>query len=187
TITVTDNKKQKIDLCRVKSDKNTDYYLKVESHTKELKERSMNEQFRQRFEEGMQKIADSLTKKSGVKQLDKVHERIGKLKGKYPSIARYFDIEIQTAEYVQPKSKSKQRNKNKNGENQNKQEDQENQLIETQKKQLAIAIQWNIKPDVDINARRTKSVIRLSMFKINYSIFLIKNLDSLCTVNFVHI
>jgi len=109
TITVTDNKKQKIDLCRVKSDKNTDYYLKVESHTKELKERSMNEQFRQRFEEGMQKIADSLTKKSGVKQLDKVHERIGKLKGKYPSIARYFDIEIQTTEYVQPKSKSKQK------------------------------------------------------------------------------
>lgn len=79
-VTVIDNKKQKIDLCRVKSDKNTDYYLKVESHTKELKERSMNEQFRQRFEEGMQKIVDSLTKKSGVKQLEKVHERIGKLK-----------------------------------------------------------------------------------------------------------
>jgi len=43
TVTVTDNKKQKIDLCRVKSDRNTDYYLKVESHAKELKERSMNE------------------------------------------------------------------------------------------------------------------------------------------------
>lgn len=50
TVTVTDNKKQKIELCRVKSGRNTDYYLKVESHSKELKERSMNEQFRTRFE-----------------------------------------------------------------------------------------------------------------------------------------
>ena len=96
-----------------------------------------------------------------MKQLDKVHERIGKLKGKYPSIARYFDIEIQTTEYVQPKSK--QRNKNKNGENQNKQEDQENQLIETQKKQLATAIQWNIKPDVDINARSGVYFLRTTL------------------------
>ena len=73
TLTVTDNKKQKIELCRVKSDRNTDYYLKVESHSKELKERSMNEQFRSRFEAGLQIIADSLTKKGGVKQEDKVY------------------------------------------------------------------------------------------------------------------
>jgi len=49
----------------------------------------MNEQFRQRFEEGMQKIAGSLTKKGGIKQADKVHERIGRLKQKFPSIGRY--------------------------------------------------------------------------------------------------
>jgi len=49
-ITVTDNKKQKIDLCRVTSGHNTDYYLKVESQAKEAKERSMNQQFRSRFE-----------------------------------------------------------------------------------------------------------------------------------------
>jgi len=114
TVTVTDNKKQKIDLCRVKTDKNTDYYLKIESHTKELKERSMNEQFQQRFEEGMQKIEDSLNKKSGVKQLDKVYERIGKLKGKYPSIGRYYDIEIESMELVQQKTKGKEKGKNKN-------------------------------------------------------------------------
>ncbi len=53
TVSVTDNKKQKIGLCRVKSDRNTDYYLKVESQTKALKECSMNEQFRVRFEEGL--------------------------------------------------------------------------------------------------------------------------------------
>ena len=42
-VSVMDNKKQKIDLCPVKSDRNTDFYLKVESHAKEIKERSMND------------------------------------------------------------------------------------------------------------------------------------------------
>ncbi len=146
TVTVTDNKKQKIELCRVKSDKSTDYFLKVESHAKELKERSMNEQFRQRFEEGLQKIADSLSKKSGVKQLDKVHERIGKLKQKYPSIQRYFDIEIETKEEIP--TKKKQNSKPKDN-----QEILENQPIETTKIQIATVIKWSIKPDVEINAR----------------------------------
>ncbi len=98
--TVTANKKQKIDLCRVKSDRNTVYSLKVESHSKELKDRSMNEQFRSRFEDGLQKIADSLTNKGGVKQEDKVYERIGCVKQKYPSIQRYFDIKVEVKENV---------------------------------------------------------------------------------------
>ena len=56
SVSLTDNRKQKIELCRVNSDCNTDYYLKVESHSKEMKERSMNEQFRSRFEAGLQQI-----------------------------------------------------------------------------------------------------------------------------------
>jgi transposase len=145
TVTVTDNKKQKIELCPVKSDKNTDYYLKVESHTKELKERSMNDQFRQRFEDGLRTIADSLTKKGGVKQADKVYERIGRLKGKYPSIQRYFDVEVVVEE--QPESKRKRK--------------QENNPPE--QKQIAAAINWAIKPDVDINARSGIYFLRTSL------------------------
>ena len=155
-VTVTDNKKQKIDLCRVKTDKNTDYYLKVESHTKELKERSMNEQFRQRFEEGMQKIADSLNKKSGIKQLDKVHERIGKLKQKYPSIHRYFDIEIESMESVQQKSNGKAKGKNKDIK-------QDNQVVETPKMQIATSIKWAVKANVDINARSGVYFLRTTL------------------------
>jgi len=125
TVTVTDNKKQRIDLCKVKSDKNTDYYLKVESHAKEMKERSMNEHFLQRFEQEMQKIADSIHKKSGVKQWDKVYERIGRTKQKYPSIARYFDIEIESKPYVQEKAGQKDKG-------QDKKKNQDNQAVETQ-------------------------------------------------------
>ena len=145
TVTITDNKKQKIELCPVKSDRNTDYYIKVESHTKELKERSMNDQFLQRFEEGMQKIAESLTKKGGVKQADKVHQRIGKLKQKYPSIARYFDIEVTVQELAQDKEKGKKKE------------------TQTDKLRIATAISWAVKQDVDINARSGVYFLRTSL------------------------
>src|ERR1035437_6644823 len=101
----------------------------------------MNDQFQQRFEEGMRKIADSLNKKSGIKQLDKVHERIGKLKQKYPSIHRYFDIEIESMESVQQKTKGKEKGKNKD-------KKQDNQVVETTKMQIATSIKWAVKTDV---------------------------------------
>jgi hypothetical protein len=145
TLTVTDNKKQKIDLCRVKSDNNTDYYLKVESHSKELKERSMNEQFRSRFEAGLQKIADSLTKKGGVKQEDKVHQRIGRLKQKYPSIQRYFDIGVEAREDAEIKRKKKQ------------------SAAVQENKKIAVSIKWAVKEGVDINARSGVYFLRTSV------------------------
>jgi hypothetical protein len=144
-VSVSDNKKQKINLCRVKSDCNTDYYLKVESHSKELKERSMNQQFRSRFEAGMQKIADSLLKKGGVKQEDKVHQRIGRLKQKYPSIQRYFDIEVEVKQEIENKRKSKK-------------------TQSTQKnKKIVTSIKWAVKEGVDINARSGVYFLRTSM------------------------
>jgi hypothetical protein len=145
TVSVTDNRKQKIELCRVKSDRNTDYYLKVESHSKELKERSMNEQFRSRFEAGLQQIADSLIKKGGVKQEDKVHERIGRLKQKYPSIQRYFDIETAVKEEAETKRKKK------------------NTEPDKEKKRIVTSVKWAIKDDVDINARSGVYFLRTSL------------------------
>jgi hypothetical protein len=143
-VTVTDNQKQKIDLCRVKSDRNTDYYLKVESHTKELKERSMNEQFRSRFEAGLQKIADSLTKKGGVKLVAKVYQRIGRIKQKYTFIQRYFDITVEAQEDTKPKGKKKG-------------------AVSAQEKKVVSSIQWAVKENVDINARSGIYFLRTSL------------------------
>jgi len=143
TVSVTDNRKQKIELCQVNSDRNTDYYLKVESHSKELKERSMNEQFRARFEAGLQQIADSLTKKGGVKQEDKVHERIGRLKQKYPSIGRYFDIETEV--FDRPETKQKKKGTDK------------------EKRRIVTSIKWAVKEGVDINARSGVYFLRTSL------------------------
>jgi hypothetical protein len=97
-VTVTDKEKRKISLQKVRSGKDDDYYLKISSETKRKKECSMNDRFREGFESGLKKIAGSLSKKGGVKQEDKVYERIGRLKQKYPSIQRHFDIrcEVET-------------------------------------------------------------------------------------------
>jgi transposase len=97
-ITVRDNKNQTIELQRVEQKQNTDYYLKVDSHAKALKESSMENCFTERFEEELQKIAASLTKKGGVKQEDKVYLRLGRLQQKYPSAYRNYTFDIRVGE-----------------------------------------------------------------------------------------
>jgi len=68
--------------------------LWVKSKAKALKENSMNGLLSQRFEEGIQSIDQGVNKKGGTKKLDKVHERIGRLKQKYPSVHKYYDITV---------------------------------------------------------------------------------------------
>ncbi len=97
-VTITDKKKQKIELRKIKAPHNTDYYLHVKSDAKACKERSMNSRFQDRFEEGLERIESSLHKKSGVKQLEKVHERIGRLKQKFPSIHRFYQLKVDNNE-----------------------------------------------------------------------------------------
>lgn len=92
-VTVLDCKKQPIKLTQVKHEENGDYYLEINSAAKELKETSMNRKFKERFEEELQKTKDSLTKKNGTKKYEKVIERIGRAKQKYPSISKYYVID----------------------------------------------------------------------------------------------
>ena len=69
-----------------------DYYLEVKSAGKAQKERSMKNKFEKRFEEELQKIKTALGKKGGVKRVDKVHQRIGRAKQKYPSVHQNYNI-----------------------------------------------------------------------------------------------
>jgi hypothetical protein len=91
-ITVEDRKKQKIKLQKVVCEKYSDFILKIDSEAKRAKELSMNNRFQEGFEKGLSIIAASLTKKSGIKTEEKVYERVGRLKQKYPSINRYYEI-----------------------------------------------------------------------------------------------
>ena len=94
TVLLDTKSKQTIRLKSVVTPKNTDYYLEVKSPAKEKKEAGMKLQFENRFEEELQKIHTSIHSKGGVKKSDKVHQRIGRAKEKYPSVQQYYTIEV---------------------------------------------------------------------------------------------
>ena len=104
TVTVKDCKNQPIRLTQVKHDENGDYYLEINSRAKELKETSMNSKFKERFEEELQKTKDSLTKKNGTKNYEKVIERVGRARQKYPSISKYYVIDYIPDDAKSPKN-----------------------------------------------------------------------------------
>ncbi len=94
-IKILDKKEQPITLQKVTVENSSDIWLRVHSWGKALKESGMNSRFSQRFEQGLSQIKESLSKKSGVKKQEKVWERIGRLKTKYPSIHKHYDIETE--------------------------------------------------------------------------------------------
>jgi transposase len=89
-----DKRDQPIELLKVRVASDDDQYLWVRSHAKALKEHSMNGLLAQRFEEGIQSIGEGIAKKGGTKKLNKVYERLGRLKQKYPSVHSYYEITI---------------------------------------------------------------------------------------------
>ena len=86
--------KQELSVQRVGSTQGTDYYLRVKSPGKTLKEISMKNQFEARFEERLIKLKNGLTKKHSTKRADLIHERIGRCRQKYPSVSKYYHIEV---------------------------------------------------------------------------------------------
>ena len=90
--------KQAIRLKAVQTANDTDYYLEVKSDAKAAKEMGMKEQFEKRFEEQLQKIHQAIHSKGGIKKADKVYERIGRAKEKYPSIYQCYDIKVSVDE-----------------------------------------------------------------------------------------
>ena len=93
-VQIYDKKNQPIELLNVRVENDTDNYLWVKSEAKALKESSMNDQFSQRFEEGLRAIQKGISSKGGTKKTDKVWERIGRLKEKYSSTHQYYEITV---------------------------------------------------------------------------------------------
>lgn len=94
TVLLDTKSNQAIRLKSVTTPKNTDYYLEIKSPAKEKKENGMKLQFEKRFEEELQKIQTSIHGKGGIKKSDKVHQRIGRAKEKYPSVQHYYTISV---------------------------------------------------------------------------------------------
>jgi hypothetical protein len=130
-LVVEDNRKRKIHLQKVEPSnpcvESTDYYLKVESPSKQKKERSMNDRFQEGYLKGLTAIQEGLKKKSGIKKEDRVHERVGRLKEKYPSIHKYYRIDYQVEEQTVGKKRKTV-------------------------KRIVTSMTWKLKPAADINA-----------------------------------
>jgi len=93
-ITITDKKDQPITLQKIKIENNTDNFLLVHSGAKQLKEESMKSKFALRYVQDLTQINTNLTKKGGIKKKEKVWERIGRVKQKYPSINKFYQIDV---------------------------------------------------------------------------------------------
>jgi hypothetical protein len=94
TIEIKDRMGQSIYLQTATVPNKVDRFLHVHSLAKQAKEESMHAQFKKRFEIGLENIKASLAKKSGVKKVGKVNERIGRLKQKYTSIHKHYTITL---------------------------------------------------------------------------------------------
>ena len=94
TVLLETKSKKTIRLKAVSTDKNTNYYLEVKSPAKEMKETGMKNQFELRFEEALQCLHKGVHSKGGVKKADKVHQRIGRARERYPSVQRYYRIDV---------------------------------------------------------------------------------------------
>ena len=93
-ITITDKKDQPITLQKITIENDTDNYLLVHSGAKQMKEESMKSKFALRYVQELTQINNNLSKKGGIKKKEKVWERIGRVKQKYPSINKYYQIDV---------------------------------------------------------------------------------------------
>jgi transposase len=76
-------------------DREGEVLLYCESSARARKEEAMKARFQQHFEQGLQSIAGSLTKKGGAKGYARVMERLGRLKEKYPTISQFYHVEVE--------------------------------------------------------------------------------------------
>jgi transposase len=75
-------------------DHNGEVLLYCESSARARKEESMKASFQKHFEDGLKAITSSLSKKKGVKNYEKVMERLGRLRERYPTIAQFYQIDV---------------------------------------------------------------------------------------------
>ena len=68
--------------------------LYCHSQAKEEKTKAIQVKAENRFEDELQKLKNGLQKKTGTKKLDKITDRVGRLKERHKRVAKRFKIEI---------------------------------------------------------------------------------------------
>jgi len=93
-VDITTASEHHIRIHKVINEENSEARLYCYSDQRQAKEKAITERFVDRFEAGLRKIVDSLTKPRGTKKRDKVLERIGRLKEKNRGIGQHYQIDI---------------------------------------------------------------------------------------------
>ncbi|MDQ3537086.1 MAG: IS1634 family transposase [Bacteroidota bacterium] len=93
-ITLTDKRNNSIEVQRVEKEGQSDAFLYIRSAQKAAKEASMDDRYSQKFEQEITALSLGLAKKGTVKKLEKIWERIGRIKERYPAINKHYALEI---------------------------------------------------------------------------------------------
>jgi len=97
---ITDNRGHKIALTKIKVEGKADNFLHIKSDQKQKKENSIDEKLTKRLEAELQDIKDKLPKPRILKKIEKVHEKVGKIKAKFSRVGWLYDIK-----YIEDKEK----------------------------------------------------------------------------------
>ena len=88
--------KHRVHLHKVLADDGQEVRLYCFSEARAAKERGIVERFAQRFETALTELSEGLSRPRTHKRVDKVWQRIGRLKEKSRGIAQHYDIELDT-------------------------------------------------------------------------------------------
>jgi transposase len=80
---------------RVLSEDGQEVRLYCHSPRREQKENAINARFITRFETGLQQLADGLTRPRGEKRLDRLQERLGRLKAASHGVGQHYQIKLE--------------------------------------------------------------------------------------------
>ena len=95
-VKVKTNTGKTITLKKVKTTEPGSYFFEINSPEKALKEQGMKTNFERLFEQELEKAKTALSKPRGMKKVDKVHQRIGRAREKYPSTHGRYQIDVIT-------------------------------------------------------------------------------------------
>jgi hypothetical protein len=95
-----DKREQPIEVRWVEKEGVDDRYLYVHSKMKAVKESSMNDHFSERYEEELENLSLSIHKKRGTKKYEKVLERIGRIKERYSTANKHYEINVKAKDGI---------------------------------------------------------------------------------------
>lgn len=94
-VTITDRLGRPIELSTFQPKGYTDTWMYVKSEEKRKKEQSMADKLGKRLEEEIQSLHDGLDKKGTTKKIEKIWERVGRIKEKHSMVSGRYDIQVE--------------------------------------------------------------------------------------------